>query len=350
MSGADRLSADAIAAADPQGMVGDILDQPAQLTDALWRVESAGVAQRDAPGGLFICGMGGSAIGGDLAAAAIGDRARAPVTTVRDYATPPWLGAGALALVASYSGETEETLACFEAAGLAGATRVALTTGGTLAERARAEEVPVIGVPSGMQPRAAVAYMTVAALECAALCGAAPSLRGEIEGAAGLLGELAAEWDPDGPADSEAKALAMSLAGALPVVHGAGLTRAPAQRWKTQLNENGKLAAFWSELSEADHNEVCGWEGGRALAPLAAVMLDDPAGPDVLRRRIELTAESIADAGAPVERVSARGETPVERVLSLVLLGDLVSAYLAVLAGVDPTPVPAIEGFKARLA
>ncbi len=182
----------------------EVLAQPQQIADALWRVEAAKVSQSEAPAGLLVCGMGGSAIGGDLAAAAIGRRATRPIRTVRGYAPEPWLGPDTLVLCASYSGSTEETLTCFEAAGEAGAPRVALTTGGPLAERAREEGVPVIGVPSGMQPRAAVIYMTVAALECAAACGAAPPLRDEIEGAAGTLTALAND-------DGEARQIAELL-------------------------------------------------------------------------------------------------------------------------------------------
>ena len=158
----------------PGGMLGEVLAQPLQLGDALWRAQSAGIRPRDLPGGLVVCGMGGSAIGGDLALAALGDRATRPITVVRGYALESWIPPESLVLCASYSGDTEETLACFEAAGAAGTQRVALTTGGTLAELAREEGVPVIGVPAGMQPRAAVVYMTIGALECAALCGAAP--------------------------------------------------------------------------------------------------------------------------------------------------------------------------------
>ena len=203
----DSLSADAIAALDPGNMLGDVLAQPLQIGDALWRAESAGVPRADMPGGLLVCGMGGSAIGGDLAAAALGDRATRPIRTVRGYEIESWTLPDTLVLCASYSGDTEETLACFEAAGAAGAQRVALTTGGRLAEAARAEGVPVIGVPSGMKPRAAVLYGLIATLECAALCGAAPGLHSEIDTATGLLERLAAEWGPGAPPDSQAKAL-----------------------------------------------------------------------------------------------------------------------------------------------
>ena len=178
------LSAEAIAGVDPQGMLGLVLEQPAHLTDALWRVESAGIAAGDAAGGLAVCAMGGSAIGADLAAAAIGSRARHPISTVRGYELPPWVGQGSAVLCSSYSGNTEETLACYAAAGEAGAQRIALTTGGKLAESARADGVPVIGVPSGMQPRAAVGYMAVCSLEAAALCGAGNMLSGIASNAA----------------------------------------------------------------------------------------------------------------------------------------------------------------------
>src|SRR4051812_45839391 len=248
------LTRRAIAAIDPKGMLDDVLAQPHQIGDALWRVESAGIPRQDAPAGLLVAGMGGSAIGAELAAAALGDRAHRPVRAVRDYHLETWTGPETLVLCASYSGETEETLACFEDTTQKGIPRVALTTGGQLAERARAEGVPVVGVPSGMQPRAAVVYMTIAALECAAMCGAAPSVRSELEGAEPLLRRLADEWGPDAPDDSPAKALARELHGSLPVIYGADPTVSVAKRWKNQINENSKLPAFWGELPEADHN------------------------------------------------------------------------------------------------
>ncbi|MDP9134921.1 MAG: bifunctional phosphoglucose/phosphomannose isomerase [Actinomycetota bacterium] len=322
-------------------MIEDVLAQPHQIGDALWRVEAAGIEPRDLSGGLVICGMGGSAVGGDLAAAAIDSRATRAIRTVRGYELPPDVGPDTLVLCASYSGSTEETLACFDAAGEAGAPRVALTTGGPLAERARAAGVPVAGVPSGMQPRAAVVYMTVGALECAALCGAAPSLRDEIEGAREILEQLAE--------DSGADSIARALEDTIPVVHGAGPTAAIARRWKTQLNENSKLPAFASELPEANHNEIEGWRRGLDLAPLSAVFIHSPELHPRLERRMELTAERLSDLGAPVVRVDARGDTPVAHVLGLVMAGDLVSVSLAELEDIDPTPVEAIQGFKAAL-
>ena len=351
MSAHRELSAAAVASVDHSDLMGDVLDLPAQLEDALWRVEAAGLPRRDAPEGLVLCGMGGSAVGGELAVAATGRRARRPLRVSRDYELDPWIGAGALVLCSSYSGYTEETLACFAAAGAVGASRVALTTGGALADSARAEGVPVIGVPSGLQPRAAVAYTTVGALECVAACGAGDPPAEEVRAAGRLLETLIEEWGPDAPEGSDAKAIARGLEGALPVVYGAGATVAAARRWKSQLNENAKLPSFASVLPEADHNELIGYERARGLAPLHAVFLGDEGQRPELRRRLELTAEVVeATRAAGVTRVEARGNTALERLLSLVLLGDLVSVYLAVLAGVDPTSVLALESFKERLA
>ena len=344
-----ELDKDGIEAADPGGMLGDALAQPLQLGDALWRAQSADIRPRDLPGGLVVCGMGGSAIGGDLALAGLGDRATRPITVVRGYALESWIPPQTLVLCSSYSGETEETLACFEAAGAAGAERVVLTTGGTLARLAREEGVPVIGVPAGMQPRAAVVYMTIGALECAALCGAAPALHAEIDTATALLEQLVEEWGPGAAEDSLAKSVARSLDGTIPVIHGAATTVAVGRRWSTQINENAKCPAIWSELPEANHNQIGGWERGSAMASFSGVFLGDPDQHPRVKRGIELMSDEFERMGAPVVKAEARGESRLERVLSLVLLGDMVSVYMAVLAGVDPTPVEALSRFKQQL-
>jgi glucose/mannose-6-phosphate isomerase len=120
--------------------------------------------------------MGGSAIGGALARAVLGDTASRPLLASRAYGLPAWTTPDTTVLCASYSGDTEETLAAYEAAGALGAKRVVVTTGGRLATLARTDGVPVIPVAGGFQPRAAVAYMLVASLEVAALCGVAPRM------------------------------------------------------------------------------------------------------------------------------------------------------------------------------
>jgi glucose/mannose-6-phosphate isomerase len=288
--------------------------------------------------------MGGSAIGGDLAAAALGERLTRPLAIVRGYRLPAWAGADWTVLCTSYSGGTEETVACFEAATEAGARRIVAGTGGTLVDLARERGVPVVGLPGILQPRAAVAYMVVVAAEVAAVAGVAPRIAAEVEDAAALLERRA------GDLEARAAEIAERLAGTLPVFYGGELTTPLARRWKTQVNENAKQQAFFSELPEADHNEICGWAGLPEGARLSVVMLEDADQHPRLRRRFELTAEAIAAAGTEVLRVETEGETRTARLFFALMLGDLVSLRLAAARGVDPLPVEAIEALKSALA
>jgi glucose/mannose-6-phosphate isomerase len=348
-SGAD-LTREAVAAIDPAAQMADILSWPDHLRDALWRVQSANLQPHDAPGGLVVAGMGGSAIGGALASAALGDRASRPIMLSRDYALPAWTTPDTTVLCSSYSGETEETLAVYEAAGALGARRIVATTGGRLAAAARAESVPVIPLPGGFQPRAAVGYALVIALEVAALCGAGDRLHAEIDVAAAHAEALVAQWGPDGPDDSLPKQLARGLHGTVPQIAGAGLTSPIAYRWKTQINENAKTPCFAGQLPELDHNEIAGWAGATELGRFSAVFLDDSDLHPRTRQRIELTRGLIQGDAAATFRIETIGETRTDRLASLVLLGDLVSVYLAVLRGVDPTPVVMLDRLKGALA
>ena len=344
------LSRQEIAAVNTSGQLNDVLALPEHLRDALWRVESAIMAEWDTPAGLVVAGMGGSAIGGALARAALGDHASRPIFVTRAYGLPPWTTPETTVLCASYSGDTEETLACYESAGALGAQRVVVTTGGRLAAQAREDGVPVIPLPGGFQPRAAVAYMTVVALEVAAICGAGPRLTSEIDVAASHTEQLVAEWGPEAGDDSLAKEIARGLLGSATVIAGAGLTAPIAYRWKTQINENAKLPAFAHELPELDHNELEGWKGAPEVGRFAAVFLDDSDAHPRVKERMDLTERLIAPSAAANFRVETRGQTTIERIISLVLLGDLVSIYLAVLRGVDPGPVKQIAQLKSELA
>jgi glucose/mannose-6-phosphate isomerase len=321
-------------------MLDDVLAIPDHLRDALWRVESARLESSEAAG-LMVCGMGGSAIGGDLAAAALGDRLTRPLQTVRGYELPSWATPEWAVLCSSYSGGTEETLACFAGAEALGARRLVASTGGDLVDAARAGGVPVVGLPGILPaPRTAVAYMLVCAAEVAAVVGVAPRIHTEIDTAAAFLERESAGLQ------ERAEEIVARLGDTIPVVTGADLTAPVARRWKTQINENAKAPAFFSELPEADHNELCGWAGGE----LSAVLLEDRDQHPRERRRFELTAERIVASGAEAVRIEAQGETRIARLLWAAMLGDLVSLGIAQTRGVDPLPVRAIESLKASLA
>jgi glucose/mannose-6-phosphate isomerase len=326
---------------DAEHQLDAVLAIPGHLRDALWRIESAALDPAGAAG-VMICGMGGSAIGGDLAAAALGERSTLPLLTIRGYELPPWVTPEWIVVCSSYSGETEETLACLEAAGALGARRIVASTGGRLAEIARTEGIPVVGLPAAIPaPRAAVGYMFVIAVETAALAGV-PRINTEIDAAASHL---------EGSREvllERAEAIASRMRETVPVIYGADLTVPVARRWKTEINENAKAPAFWAELPEADHNEIAGW-GGASQGAFSAVFLEDSDQHPRERRRIELTAEAVSSAAAEVERVAVDGDTRTERLLSAVMLGDLVSLFLAAHRNLDPTPIDAIELLKQRM-
>ena len=333
---------DAIRAVDSHNQLDDVLALPDHLSDALFRVESARI-QPSKSNGLVVCGMGGSAIGADLARAAFGSRTTLPFTTVRDYGLEPWTSPERTVLCASYSGNTEETLAAFEAAAAVGARRIVATTGGALGDAAREAEVPIIPIPAALQPRAAVGYMFVAAAEVAALAGAAPVIRTEIDGA---VEHLRASRDS---LIERASVIADVVGDSVPVIYGADLTTPVAYRWKTQINENAKIPAFSHALPEMDHNEIVGWEKGGGGERFSAIFLDDPDQHPRARQRFELTANLIEASAAGLVNIEVEGETRTARMLWCVMLGDLVSLLLAAKRGVDPSPVPVIERLKDEL-
>jgi glucose/mannose-6-phosphate isomerase len=323
---------------------GDMRDaaraMPDHLRDALWRIESARAGTMEAPA-AFVCGMGGSAIGGDLAIAALSDRLTKPMFVTRGYELPSWAPAGSAVLCSSYSGNTEETLAGYAAAEALGAQRLVATTGGELAELARQDAVPVIGLPAGLQPRAAAGYMFCVAAELAALALAGPRIHTEIDAAASHLGEAFAA------AEERAREIAAELGDATPVIHGSDLTAPVAYRWKTQINENAKVPAYSAVLPEADHNEIEGWSGSEGR--FAAIFLGDRDQHPRERKRFELTAKAIEPYASTVITVETEGETRTDRILHSVMLGDLVAIELADARGVDPLAVEVLEGFKKEM-
>ena len=323
---------------------GSMLDavraMPEHLRDALWRIETARAPTMEAPA-AFVCGMGGSAIGGDLAIAALADRLTKPMLVSRGYELPSWAPPGSAVLCSSYSGDTEETLACYAAAEAVGAQRLIATTGGELAELARRDAVPVIGLPAGLQPRAAVGYMFCVAAELAALALAGPRINTEIDAAASRLGETF------GATESRARELAAAIGDATPVVYGGDLTASVAYRWGTQINENAKIPAFSGVLPEADHNQLEGWSG--ADRRFAAIFLEDRDQHPRERRRFELTASTVESHAATVIDIETQGESRTERVLHTVMLGDLLAIELANARGIDPGSVEALESFKKEM-
>jgi glucose/mannose-6-phosphate isomerase len=301
---------------------------------------------------VAVCGMGGSAIAGDLVSGIYAQRLRRPLATLRDYYLPGWVGEDTLLFLVSYSGNTEETLTAAMQAVERGCLIVAITSGGKLDAFYGAQGVPTVPVPAGLQPRAALLYMLVPLLVVMSRLQVLPPVEADLEDARAVLAAGVAACRPEVPEpDNPAKQLAALLVGGVPLLYGAETTAAVARRWKTQINENAKLPAFWAEVPELDHNEIVGFEAPGELGRLAhVVMLREPHQHRQVQRRFDLTRELIEPRVRGVTSVTAEGATALGRALDLVLLGDYVSAYLGCIRGVDPGPVEIIEALKERLA
>jgi glucose/mannose-6-phosphate isomerase len=229
---------------------------------------------------------------------------------------------------------------------------VAMAGGGELAGRAARSRVALVPAPPGLMPRAAVGHLAfgvLGVLEAAGL-GLVPSLDGDVREVISVLEGLARRLGPEAPLDENlAKLLAARMRGRLPVIWGAeGIGAAAAARWKTQLNENAKTPAFWAALPELDHNEVVGWsEGAGEAAFLVALRTSEEHGE--VAERFPPSIDIARSSGAEVQQVEAAGRTPLAQLFSLIMTGDFVSCYLALLRGFDPTPVEAIDSLKRAL-
>lgn len=343
----DRASREAVDRADMRALLIDFPDQVARA----WESE-ADVPSIEAVDRIVVCGMGGSAIGGDLLATLSRQwDVPLPIATVRDYTLPPWADARTLVVAISYSGNTEETLSCAQRALERGCPLLAVTSGGQLAELARSSDCPLIAVPGGQPPRASLGYLLFPVLRTLGRW-IERDLASDVDDAIRTMRALVAELDESPEESNRAKQLARELHGYVPVIYGsAGLTEPVARRWKTQINENAKSPAYWDVFPELNHNEIMGWEGDDLASRFAYLLLRDPHEHPRVARRFDVSRQLLQDRGYLVREVRGPEETPaLARLMGLIALGDWVSYYRAMLREVDPTPVELIESFKARMA
>ncbi len=300
---------------------------------------------------VVVCGMGGSAIGGDLLRS-LASRLNKPLVFVnRDYDLPAFVDSRTLVIASSYSGNTEETLCAFSQALKINCKRLAVTTGGDLKSLARKNRVPVFDIDYISQPRAALGYSFIPLIALMVKLGFLKDKSTEVEGMAQMLESLSDNLAEDVPTPlNPAKRLAKKIFGRLVVIYGAGILSPVAQRWKGQFNENSKSWSFYETFSELNHNAVVGYEFPREIADRVYVILRRcPSLHPRIMARYQITGEILRKAGVEHEVVDSQGEDDLAQMMSLVFLGDWVSYYLAVLYQTDPTPVKAIEYLKGRL-
>ena len=342
---------------DASGMRARVAGFPDQLSSGVERGAAFAEALPDAdppPSAIVVLGMGGSAIGGDLVAAYTAERRRAPLLVHRGYGLPSGLDDTAIVIASSYSGNTEETLDGYAAAKRRGLRALALTTGGRLAERARDAGDPVLELPGGLPPRAALGYSLAAcALSVARLDrGLDPQAEGEaLSGAARGLRHALPEWLA-WSTENLALRIAADCAARLPLVYaGHNTAIAAARRWKAQLNENAKIPAWVAEFPEHNHNEIVGFVAEHPSAgSFCIVYLETEWDDERVRRRLDFVHRFVADTGVLQHRIQAGGGSPLEGMLRLCALGDATSFLASIIMGQDPTPVAPIEALKRSLS
>lgn len=344
----------ALAAADPADMLGAIArlpdDAEAGYAAGLAAARDEGLPSADDLHSVTFCGMGGSAVAGDVARALFTPRLTVPIDVVRSSRLPEHAETRTLVIATSHSGETAETLACFQEAVDRGCRVIAITSGGELARRAEAARVPIVPVPAGGQPRAALGSLAFTTLGVLEALGLVPTQRGDVEEAVRVMRALVAKLGPKEPGNL-AKRLADQIGRRTAVVWGAeGIGSLAAMRWKCQINENGKLPAFWSSMSELDHNEIVGWTDGSG-AEFFLLLLRHAGEEPGIAERFTLSRELVQGPGALDSfEIEATGASPLARLCSLIVTGDYLSTYLALRRGIDPTPVEVIQALKRALA
>lgn len=336
---------------DRSGMMDHILGFPEQVEEAIEIGRDAQLPPWKGLKGVAILGMGGSAIGGDLVRGNLSASFKPPIGVVRDYTLPFWVERDFLVIASSYSGNTEETLSSYQEALFRGTKIIIITTGGRLGELASKDGFPWIRIPSGFPPRAALAYSFFPILLCLQRFFGLGDL--QLNGLADHLRSLREEYRPQIPTQGNlAKVVAGKIAGRLPIIYSApGPFEAVGIRWRGQLAENAKTLSFTSLFPELNHNEIVGWElGGGVKEKAISIFLQDSGYHPRIIFRMELTAGMMEKDGVEVLRLESSGKSLLERVFSLIHLGDWVSWYLALLEGVDPTPVERIDWLKGELA
>ena len=348
----DLDDAKALSAGDPGGMLAAVANLSRHCREGREiGLSTTGLPSAEGLAALTFCGMGGSAVAGEVLGALFRERVAIPIDVVRGPLLPEYCGPRTLVICSSYSGNTEETLSCFREATRRGCRVIVVTSGGELGTDTSASRQATVVVPGGFQPRAALGFLAFATLGVLESAELLPDLTDDVEETIVEVDALSARLGPASPrGENLAKDLAWRIADRVPVIWGSdGIAAVAARRWKTQFNENAKIPAWASSMPELDHNEVVGWTRPAGRSFFLVALRHDGEHPDIAAR-FPLSIEIAEQAGVVAEEVWGAGRSALARLMSLVLLGDFTSVYHALAHGVDPAPVAVIDRLKAALA
>jgi glucose/mannose-6-phosphate isomerase len=345
------MTTEGMQATDSQGMLAATLALPEQVAAAADRSKGlSGLPSIDDVNSVVVLGMGGSGVAGDIVAAVAGPFMPVPVVVAKSYELPAFVGEGSLVLAVSFSGDTEETVEATSEAAVQGAKVVVVSRGGELTKLGAAWGSPMISVPDDIpQPRAGVGALAIPPLIVLEQIGLFPGAGRWVDEA---VRRLVARRDELVGDDSVVADLAQRIGRTIPLIYGGGaLGAVAAQRWKTQMNENAKIPAFWNAQPELCHNEIAGWgqHGDLTRQAITLVALRHEFEHPQVMRRFELVFQMVDEVVAGIVQIEGRGDGQLAQLLDLMLVGDLTSLRLAMNEGIDPGPVPALDEIKTAL-
>lgn len=300
---------------------------------------------------IVVAGMGGSALAALLAKAWLEEKLPIPFEVVRQYELPAYVDASTLVIASSYSGNTEETIACLDQAVKSGAQIAVLAAGGKLIDQAVANEIAHIQIPPGMQPRMAM-LLNLRALGALLVHFnvITAEMLAEITETAQWLHKESQQWVSDVSTDHNlAKQLALLAVGKTPVFYGGRLTGPVAYKWKISWNENAKNVAFWNVFPEMNHNEFIGWASHPVDKPFAVFDLRSSFEHPRILKRFDISDRLLSGKRPKAVPIQLQGETLLAQLLWGCILADFASIYVAILNGVDPTPVVLVEALKTEM-
>lgn len=342
-------NANIIAQRDPGNTLGAINDLPLQ---ARYDVVLEGGFLSRACRQVVLAGMGGSALAADMVRVLTVGWLGVPLEVVKGYELPAYIGPETLVITISHSGNTEETLSCYQQARQAGAMVAALATGGALLDQAVADGVPYIRVPAGSQPRMSTVYHLRGLLKLLVSSKVIDQqLYDEVAASADWLRDEVAAWASTIPErDNLAKQLAQHMVGKTQVFYGGELTWPLAYKWKISCNESAKNVAFWNRYPECNHNEFIGWSSHPIEKPFAVLDIRSHLERPRIIERMELSDRLLSGQRPKAQVITLCGETLLQQFLWGLALADMASIYTGILNGVDPEPVALVERLKKELS
>ncbi len=342
---------------DRSDMLENVLALPDQMRE-VWNSSSDFILSRPSAGStLVICGMGGSAIGAVLIRDLVNKNSDFSVHIERGYLLPAYASANSTVICVSYSGNTEEVLTLFDEAVQRGCEIGVITSGGELGRRAAEANASVMNIRGGLPPRAAIGLLFTSLLRLVVNWGIYRITDEEftelLKKARFIIKEITPGYNSK---DNLAFQLSKKLYKKIPLIYaGDGLLKGVSYRWKCQFNENGKIMAYSNIFPELGHNEIMGWECPDNIKKnLFLIFLIDRDDHPKVQKRMQVTysmLEKLAGDSVVIDS-SWYGNNSggrLERLLSMLILGDMMSVYLAVGRGVDPTPIEKIETIKKLL-